>query len=94
VDESESRRGAPSLACRTFEAVPIGQAVRYRIPLVPNARRFRAGHRMRLFLTSDDQPEYGPAPLMFRHANIGLSSVNTIRSTSRLLLPLVKALPK
>src|SRR5882757_3308459 len=35
VDEAASRPGAPVLPCRTFEAVPIGETVRYRIPLVP-----------------------------------------------------------
>ncbi len=47
VDEAASRPGAPVLPCRTFEAVPIGECVRYRIPLVANARRFKAGHRIR-----------------------------------------------
>ena len=89
VDPSASRPGAPVLPCREFEPVPIGQRVRYRIPLVPNARRFKAGHRIRLFLTSDDQGEAKPALLMFRHASIGTSSVNTIFSSSRLLLPVV-----
>ena len=45
VDEAASRPGAPDLPCRTFQAVPIGEPLRYRIPLVANARRFRAGHR-------------------------------------------------
>jgi predicted acyl esterase len=89
VDEQESRPGAPKLPCRTFEAVPIGEMVAYRIPLVPNARRFKAGHKIRLYLTSDDQGEEKPALLMFRHASIGTSSVNTVRSSSRLLLPVV-----
>ncbi len=55
--------GAPVLPCRTFEAVPVGEPVRYRIPLVPNARRFRAGHTMRLYLTTDDQDADTPALL-------------------------------
>jgi len=37
VDEAASTPGMPVLPCRTFEAVPIGETVRYRIPLVPNA---------------------------------------------------------
>jgi predicted acyl esterase len=90
VDESASRLGAPSLPCRVFESVPVGQKVRYRIPLVPNARRFRAGHRIRLYLTSDDQGADKPAALEFRHASIGTSSLNTVFSSSTLLLP-VKA---
>jgi hypothetical protein len=43
VDEAASKPGAPLLPCGTFEAVPVGEVVRYRIPLVPNARRFKAG---------------------------------------------------
>jgi uncharacterized protein len=35
VDEAASKRGAPFLLCRTFEAVPMGEKVSYRIPLVP-----------------------------------------------------------
>jgi uncharacterized protein len=90
VDEAASKPGAPVLTCRTFEAVPIAKKVNYRIPLVPNARRFRAGHKLRLHLTSDDQNADRPAPLEFRHASIGTSSFNTIFSSSRLLLPVVR----
>ena len=55
VDEAASKPGAPVLPCQTFEAVPIGDKVTYRIPLVPNARRFKTGHKLRLYLTTDDQ---------------------------------------
>src|SRR3984885_3186169 len=61
VDEDASRVGAPVLPCREAVAVLIGQDVQYRIPLVPNARRFKAGHRIRLHLTSDDQDPKAPA---------------------------------
>ena len=90
VDEAVSKGGAPFLPCRRFEAVPIGEKVSYRIPLVPNARRFRAGHKLRLSLTTDDQPADRPALLEFRHASIGISSLNTVFSSSRLLLPLLR----
>jgi hypothetical protein len=75
------------LPCREAVAVPIGQDVQYRIPLVPNARRFKAGHRIRLHLTSDDQDPTAPAIMGFRHATVGTSTINSIRSQSRLLLP-------
>jgi uncharacterized protein len=88
VDEAASRPGAPVLPCRNATAVPIGEDVVYRIPLVPNARRFNAGHRIRLILTSDDQDPATPAIMNFRHASVGTSSLNTIRSSSRLLLPI------
>ena len=77
------------LPCRTAVAVPVGEDVEYRIPLVPNARRFAAGHRIRLVLTSDDQDPAAPAIMNFRHASVGTSSLNTIRSSSRLLLPVL-----
>jgi predicted acyl esterase len=89
VDETESRLGAPVIPCQTFEAVPIGEEVRYRIPLVPNARHFKAGHKIRLYLTTDDQAEEKPALLFFRHASIGTNSLNTIQPSSRLLLPVL-----
>ena len=89
VDESNSRLGAPVLPCTTFEAVPVGKSVKYRIPLVTNARRFRAGHRIQLFITSDDQNPETPAMLRFRHASVGTSSLNTISSSSRLMLPVL-----
>jgi predicted acyl esterase len=92
VNENASKPGAPTLPCDTFEAVPIGQKIRYRIPIVPNARRFKAGHKVRLFLTSDDQDAEKPAPLGFKHASIGTSSFNTVFSSSRLLLPVVSGL--
>jgi predicted acyl esterase len=89
VDEAASRPGTPDLPCRTFEAVPIGKPQHYRIPLVANARRFQACHRVRLFLTSDDQDPNMPALLTFRHASVGTSCLNTVRSSSRLVLPVV-----
>jgi predicted acyl esterase len=89
VDESASKPGAPGLPCRNFDAVPIGKKVSYRIPLVPNARRFRVGHKLRLYITTDDQNPDKPALLEFRHASIGTSSFNTIFSSSRLLLPVL-----
>ena len=90
VDEAASKRGAPFLQCRTFEAVPVGEKVSYRIPIVPNARRFGVGHKLRLCLTTDDQNTNTPALLEFRHASVGTSSLNTIFSSSRLLLPVLR----
>ncbi|TQR85747.1 CocE/NonD family hydrolase [Mycobacterium hodleri] len=87
VDESASTPGAPVLPCRTAVAVPVGEDVEYRIPLVDNARRFAAGDRIRLTVTSDDQSPDTPAIMGFRHASVGTSSLNTIRSSSRLVLP-------
>lgn len=87
VDDMASRTGAPVLPCRNFQAVPVGEQVQYRIPLVPNARRFDAGHRIRLVLTSDDQNPDTPAALNFRHAPVGTSCLSHIHATSRLLLP-------
>jgi uncharacterized protein len=89
VDEAASSPGAPSLPCRVAVAVPVGEDVEYRIPLVPNARRFAKGHRVQLVLTSDDQDPNTPAIMGFRHASVGTSSLNTIRSSSRLLLPIL-----
>ena len=89
VDEAASRPGAPVLPCRRAAAVPIGDDVEYRIPLVPNARRFAVGHRIALTLTSDDQNPDTPAIMNFRHASVGTSSVNTVRSSSRLVLPVL-----
>ena len=87
LDETTSRPGAPVLPCRTFLPVPISETVQYRIPLVANARRFKAGHRVRLYLTSDDQAPTKPAIFQFRHASVGTSSLNIVSSTSRLMLP-------
>jgi predicted acyl esterase len=89
VDEAASRTGAPVLPCRTFEAVPISETTRYRIPLVPNARRFKAGHRIRVYLAGDDQDPSVPSIMSFRHASIGTSSRNTVTSASHLLLPVI-----
>ncbi|EID71811.1 MULTISPECIES: CocE/NonD family hydrolase [Rhodococcus] len=90
VDEAASRPGAPVLPCRNLATIPIGQDITYRIPLVPNARRFNTGHRIQLVLTSDDQDPSTPAIMNFRHASVGTSSVNTVRASSRLLLPVLR----
>jgi len=90
VDEAKSRIGSPELPCRTFQAVPIGEPVLYRIPLVANARRFKAGDRLRLFVSSDDQSPDSPAIMGFRHASVGTSCLNKIKSSSRLILPVLR----
>ena len=89
VDEVASRKGAPVLRCRAFRSVAIGEPTRYRIPLVANARRFKAGHRLRLLLTSDDQDAKTPVMMSFRHASIGTSTLNVVSSSSLLLLPVL-----
>jgi len=91
VDEAASLPGGPVLPCRRAQVVPIGEDVEYRIPLVPNALRFKTGHRIRLILASDDQDPSAPVIMNFRHASVGTSSLNTVRSSSRLLLPVVSA---
>jgi uncharacterized protein len=40
-------------------------------------------------LASDDQDPKTPAIMNFRHASVGTSSLNTVRSSSRLLLPIL-----
>ena len=89
VNEDASVPGAPVVECREPEAMPAAQAVTYRIPVVPNARRIQPGHRLRLALTSSDQGKDAPTILGFRHAPIGGAGVNTIHSSSRLLLPIL-----
>jgi uncharacterized protein len=89
VDADASEPGAPVLPCRNPQLVPIGEIVDYRIPLVPNARRFEKGHRIRVMLTSDDQPKKIPVFLGYRHSPVGNTSRNTISSTSRLLIPVL-----
>jgi len=89
VDTEHSPVGAPSLPCRTARALAPGEKTSYRIPIVANARRFPAGHCVRLVIASDDQPADAPAIMGFRHAPVGTSSLNTIHSTSRLILPVI-----
>jgi uncharacterized protein len=89
VDEKRSVRGAPVPDCRTPVTVPVGQRVTYRIPLVPNARRMAAGHRLRLVIASADETDKTPTVLGFTHVVVREASRNTIYSASRLWLPLM-----
>ena len=89
VDEKQSHLGAPVLPCRNFKAVPVGEKVTYRIPLVPNARRFKAGSKIRLYISNDDQSKDMPALLEFRHGTLGISCLSKILSSSRFLLPVI-----
>ncbi len=93
VAEADSVPGRPVLPCTTPRAVPPGEPVTYRIPLVANARRFRAGHRVRVVVASDDCGPGLPAILGFRHTSVGTPSVNTVHSRSRLLLPVLRDTP-
>ncbi len=87
VDDAQSVPGTPVLDCRVSVAVVPGELTVYRVPLVTTARRFDAGHRLRVVVASDDQDTDVPAIMGFRHASVGTSSVNAIHSASRLLVP-------
>jgi len=89
VDEGASRPGAPLLPCRESLPVVPGELIAYRVPLVPNARRFGPGHRIRLVLASDDTAKGLPSMMRFRHTPLGDPALNTVRSSSRLLLPVL-----
>ncbi|MTD16395.1 CocE/NonD family hydrolase [Nakamurella sp. YIM 132087] len=91
VDEALSVDGAPVLPCRTVLAVPAGEVVTYRIPLVPIAHRIRPGHRLRLTIAHDDRGENGPTVMGFTHAPVGGRSHTRVLSSSRLLLPVLPA---
>ncbi len=89
VDKKRSVPGAPVLPCTTRKRVRAGKVRSYRIPIVPNARRFAAGHRLRLVLASDDNAKGLPAITHFKHAPVGEAARNTVHSSSRLLLPVI-----
>jgi putative CocE/NonD family hydrolase len=89
VNEDASTPGAPVVECREPEAIAVGEVTTYRIPIVPIARRIQPGHQLRLVVTSSDQGKDAPTILGFRHTPLGDSSLNTIHSSSRLLLPVL-----
>lgn len=87
VNEEKSEPGRPVLECREPIAVPPGQRVGYRIPIVTNARQIAA--KLRLALASADETHKELAMLGFTHTVVRESSVNTIYSALRLLLPIL-----
>ncbi|RBY78688.1 peptidase S15 [Geodermatophilus sp. TF02-6] len=87
VDEQASVPGRPVLPLRDAVPVPPGEPVDYRIPLVATARRFAAGHRIRLTVSSNDAGPDSRPMLGFTHTPVGPAAVNTVHATSRLLLP-------
>ena len=89
VNEAESVLGAPVLECRTPVALPVAERVTYRVPLVPNARRVPAGHRIRLVIASADEVGKTPTVLGFTHVVVREASRNTVFSSSRLWLPIL-----
>ncbi len=93
VDAARSIPGAPVIDCREPVAVPVGERVTYRVPLVPNARHLPAGHGLRLVIASADAAGKYPTVLGFTHVPVREASVNTILSASRLLLPVLSGAP-
>lgn len=89
VNEERSKPGAPVLDCREPVSIPIGGRVVYRIPIVANARRIAAGHRLRLVLGSADENDQKLAMFGFTHTAVHEASMNTIHSASRLLVPML-----
>ena len=47
------------------------------------------GHAIRLVIASEDHDLDSPAIMSFRHATVGTCALNTILSSSRLLLPIM-----
>ncbi|MFC5139103.1 CocE/NonD family hydrolase [Actinomycetospora rhizophila] len=92
VDEAASAPGRPILPVRRAAPIPIGEPVDYRIPLVPTARRFAAGHRVRLTVTSDDTVPGSRPMLGFTHTPVATTATNTVHATSRLLLPVAPSI--
>jgi putative CocE/NonD family hydrolase len=90
VIEEESEPGRPVLDSWKPIAIPVGQRVVYRIPMVANARRIAANHRLRLRLASADEKDKELALLGFTHTVVREASVNTVYNASRLLLPLLR----
>ncbi len=76
-------RVAAALATPLLRGQRRTDVVRYRVPMGDTARRFLAGHRLRLVLASDDQRD-GPAFSGFEHAPTGDPARQAIHSTSRL----------
>lgn len=89
VDEEASAPGRPVIDCRIPVAVTPNELTSYRIPIVANAHRFLAGHRIGLVITSDDQPQHAPTLMGFRHAPVVPAVRARIWSSSRLLLPVL-----
>jgi len=89
VNEARSVPGAPMLECRAPIAIPVGERVAYRIPVVANARHVPAGHRLRLVIASADEAGKTPTILGFTHVVVREATRNTIFSASRLWLPLI-----
>ena len=87
--EEKSEPGMPVLDSRKPIAIPVGQRVVYRMPLVANARRIAANHRLRLVLGSEDEKNKELAMLGFTHTTVREASLNTVYGTSRLLLPVL-----
>lgn len=67
--------------------VGAGEVESVDIDLVPNARRFLKGHRIRLVIASDDTSDGHPAVMGFRHRSTGDPSINVVEATSTLELP-------
>jgi hypothetical protein len=91
VNEADSAPSAPVLDCREPIAIAVGKRNTYRIPVVPDARRIAAGHRLRIVLASADEQGKTPTILGLTHTTVREASVNTIHSSSRLLLPVLPA---
>ena len=90
IDETASRPGRPVLPLREPRAVPVGEVVHYRIPMVPNARRIAPGHRLQLRIASADEGKDGLTVLGFTHTPLSQSTINTIQATSRLVIPVLR----
>ena len=90
LDEERSLPWRPWHPHDRVEPVPPRTDVRYVIGLVPTAQRVLPGYRLRLLVTSSDL-ERGVAMLGFVHLPLASPSRQTVRSSSRLLLPVIDA---
>ena len=86
LDPARSTPSRPEHPHDRAEALVPGEKTTFEIAILPTAHRFRAGHRLRLALTSEDCD--GFAMQGMTHTGLGMAARNRVFSDSRLLLPL------
>ncbi|MFT3767614.1 MAG: CocE/NonD family hydrolase [Minicystis sp.] len=92
VDPDRSAPGEPFHAHDRVEAVTPHAPTRYAIGLVSTAQRVLPGQRLRVTLMSNDA---GAAMLGFEHLPLGLASIQRVRESSVLQVPVLGgALPR
>ena len=98
VDEAKSKPGQPYHPYRNPVPPEPNKVYEYQIELIPIFHTFKAGHRIRVEIASDDLLHFGNVHIIYTSEMLPVPAVNTgyhnLKYPSHLVLPVIPDAPE